>query len=51
LEMRPHYSNYFKGLDHFKEFRMRLVLSNNLQDILSTLQEVEHHYTELSFSE
>ena len=51
LEMRPHYSNYFKGLDHFKEFRMRLVLSNNLQDILSTLQEVEHHYTELIFSE
>jgi nifR3 family TIM-barrel protein len=50
LEMRPHYSNYFKGLDHFKEYRMRLVLSNSLNEILTTLMDIEHHYGELPLS-
>lgn len=43
LEMRRHYSNYFKGLDHFREYRMKLVTSESLseiQDILSTVAEV-----------
>lgn len=48
LEMRRHYSNYFKGLDHFKEYRMRLVLSYSLSEILSTLKEIEHHYSDVS---
>lgn len=50
LEMRPHYSNYFKGLDRFKEYRMRLVLSNSLNEILTTLMDIEHHYGELPLS-
>src|SRR5690242_1855203 len=25
LEMRRHYANYFKGMDHFKDYRIRLV--------------------------
>jgi nifR3 family TIM-barrel protein len=37
LEMRRHYSNYFKGLPHFKEYRMRLVQSMNLEEIYSIL--------------
>ena len=28
VEMRRHYSQYFKGLDHFKEFRTRLVMAD-----------------------
>jgi tRNA-dihydrouridine synthase B len=37
LEMRRHYSNYFKGLPHFKEFRMKLVQSMELDEILETM--------------
>jgi tRNA-dihydrouridine synthase B len=37
LEMRRHYSNYFKGLPHFKEFRMRLVQTMIPDEIFETL--------------
>ncbi len=40
LEMRRHYSNYFKGLPNFKEYRMRLVYSLNFQEISDILDEV-----------
>jgi nifR3 family TIM-barrel protein len=45
LEMRRHYANYFKGLDHFKDFRMRLVHANTHDEILEILLEVLHHYS------
>lgn len=44
LEMRRHYSNYFKGLDHFKDFRMRLVTTNSLQEIYSIFNEIIQYY-------
>ncbi|MBK8847871.1 MAG: tRNA dihydrouridine synthase DusB [Bacteroidetes bacterium] len=47
LEMRRHYSNYFKGLDHFKDFRMRLVRSNSLQEIYSIFDEILKYYEEI----
>lgn len=37
-EMKRHYTNYFKGISHFKEYRTKLVTSNNLQDVMETLQ-------------
>jgi len=37
LEMRRHYSNYFRGLPHFKEFRMKLVQSMDSEQIFETL--------------
>lgn len=37
LEMRRHYASYLKGLPNVKEFRMKLVSSDNLQEILETL--------------
>jgi tRNA-dihydrouridine synthase B len=40
LEMRRHYTNYFRGLAHFKPYRMRLVESLSFEDILSILDEV-----------
>jgi len=40
LEMRRHYSNYFKGLPNFKEYRMRLVLSLDFNEIAEILREV-----------
>ncbi len=48
VEMRRHYTNYFKGLDHFKEFRMKLVTSNDISEIYATLDEIVIHY---NFSE
>jgi tRNA-dihydrouridine synthase B len=44
IEMRRHYTNYFKGFDHFKDYRMRLVTSDSLEDIYTTLEEVRAHY-------
>jgi tRNA-dihydrouridine synthase B len=44
LEMRRHYSNYFKGLDHFKEYRMKLVTTDSLKEILDTLEEIADQY-------
>ncbi|MFM7016141.1 MAG: tRNA dihydrouridine synthase DusB [Bacteroidota bacterium] len=44
VEMRRHYANYFKGLDHFKEFRMKLVTTNSYDEILQTLEEVRERY-------
>ncbi|REJ80952.1 MAG: tRNA dihydrouridine synthase DusB [Bacteroidetes bacterium] len=48
FEMRRHYSNYFKGLDHFKDYRMKLVTVENPSDILSILEEVRSRYSELA---
>lgn len=44
LEMRRHYANYFRGLDHFKDFRMRLVTSESIDEIHDLLDEIAGHY-------
>lgn len=46
LEMRRHYASYLKGLSHVKEYRTRLVTTENLTEIGDILSEVEAHYTE-----
>lgn len=49
-EMKRHYTNYFKGISHFKEYRMKLVTSFDLQVILDTLQEIEENAEAFSFA-
>jgi len=44
FEMRRHYANYFRGLPDFKEYRMRLVSLENVDDISSVLSEVEEKF-------
>jgi tRNA-dihydrouridine synthase B len=44
LEMRPHYSNYLKGLPHIKEFRTRLVMAPNADAVTEILYELRDHY-------
>lgn len=44
LEMRPHYSNYLKGLPNIKPFRHRLVTTNDIDEIYSILEEVLNEY-------
>lgn len=46
MEMRRHYTNYFKGMDHFKPFRLKLVGSDNLTEILDTLDTIADRFTE-----
>ena len=41
LETRRHYTNYFKGIPHFKEYRIRLVTSNASEEVFATLADVE----------
>jgi nifR3 family TIM-barrel protein len=45
FEMRRHYANYFKGLDHFKEFHMRLVTADLYEDVMQILDEIEDKYS------
>lgn len=46
IEMRRHYSNYFKGMPNFKDFRMRLVTSPSFEEINDILEEVRVYYSE-----
>ena len=44
VEMRRHYTNYFRGLDHFKETRMVLVTSDSLPQLLETIAGIAPRY-------
>ena len=44
FEMRRHYTNYFKGLDHFKDYRMRMVTAGTVSEIDEILDEVGGRY-------
>lgn len=43
-ETRRHYTNYFKGIPHFKDYRTRLVTSDDPADVFATLQEIEERF-------
>ncbi len=43
IEMRRHYSNYFKGIPHVKPFRNRLVTSDSYDGVLSIIEELRRH--------
>jgi tRNA-dihydrouridine synthase B len=49
-EMKRHYTNYFKGIAHFKEHRMKLVTTFNLDEILQTLNEIEQNADQFYFA-
>ncbi len=44
FEMRRHYANYFKGIPHFKEYRMKLVTLNDIADIHGVLDEIGEQF-------
>ena len=44
LEMRRHYTNYFRGLPNIKSYRLKLVTHQNEEDILATLDEIMQIY-------
>jgi len=43
-EMRRHYTNYFKGIPNFKPFRMKLVSSENPEELMEILDEIPAHF-------
>ena len=44
LEMRRHYANYLKGLPHIKDFRMKLVTTEDISEIEAVLDSILEHY-------
>ncbi len=46
LEMRKHYTNYFKGLKNIKYYRMKLVTELKIDNILNILDEINENYKE-----
>jgi len=47
LETRRHYTNYFKGLPNFKEYRMKMVSSENPEYIFQVFEEVLQKFENL----
>jgi tRNA-dihydrouridine synthase B len=45
FEMRRHYTNYFKALPEFKQYRMRLVVANTYEEVVEVLTEITEKYT------
>ncbi|MDT8402125.1 MAG: tRNA dihydrouridine synthase DusB [Bacteroidales bacterium] len=43
-EMRRHLSNYFKGLPHFKETRLRLLTTLDVEEIFSLLEYIRSNW-------
>jgi len=46
FEMRRHFSNYFKGLPDFREIRMKLVTSLDVDEINALLDRIEITYSQ-----
>lgn len=51
LEMRRHYTNYFKGMRNFKPIRMKLVESLDAQEIYDLLDNITHEYGGFNFEQ
>jgi tRNA-dihydrouridine synthase B len=44
LEMRRHYTNYFKGLPGIKGYRLKLVSTDDVKELLNILVEIQTEY-------
>ncbi|HSI71498.1 MAG TPA: tRNA dihydrouridine synthase DusB [Gillisia sp.] len=50
FETRRHYTNYFKGIPHFKEFRQKMVTSDDAADVFAAFDEVEKEFSGFEFA-
>ncbi|AKA34935.1 tRNA dihydrouridine synthase DusB [Flagellimonas lutaonensis] len=50
LETRRHYTNYFKGIPHFKEYRMKMVTSDVAADVFAAFDEVLEKFGDYEFA-
>ena len=51
FETRRHYTNYFKGIPHFKEYRMKMVTSDHSEDVFAAFNEVSEKFAGYQFTE
>ena len=50
FETRRHYTNYFKGIPHFKEYRMKMVTSDDSKDVFAAFDEVLEKFGDYQFT-
>ena len=43
--MRRHYSNYFREIENFKEYRMKLILSESINNSMDLLKEISEKFS------
>ncbi|MCD0455716.1 tRNA dihydrouridine synthase DusB [Chryseobacterium sp. LC2016-27] len=46
IEMRQHYSNYFRGIPHFKDFRRKFLEVYTLEEMDAVIHETQEFYAE-----
>jgi nifR3 family TIM-barrel protein len=49
VETRPHYANYFKGIQSFKEHRQKLVTLSTPEELFAALNKIEDVYADFQF--
>lgn len=50
FETRRHYTNYFKGIPHFKEYRTKMVTSDDAVDVFAAFDEVLEKFGDFQFA-
>ena len=50
IEMRQHYSNYFRGIPHFKEWRMKFLEIFTLDEMDQVIAEADEFYRNFQFA-
>ena len=50
FETRRHYTNYFKGIPNFKEYRMKMVTSDDSKDVFAAFDEVQEKFSDYQFA-
>ncbi|MFL2595174.1 MAG: tRNA dihydrouridine synthase DusB [Flavobacteriaceae bacterium] len=50
FETRRHYTNYFKGIPHFKEYRLQMVTLDNASEVFEVFDRVASNFQEAEVS-
>ena len=50
FETRRHYTNYFKGIPHFKEYRLQMVTLDNASEVFEVFDQVASYFQEAQVS-
>ncbi len=50
FETRRHYTNYFKGIPHFKDYRTKMVTSDKPEDVFAAFDEVLEKFGDFQFT-
>ena len=45
-ETRKHYGRYFKGIENIKKFKIKLISSNSVEDVMATLNDLRDNFKE-----